>query len=130
MRALFTACCLWLAIAASATAQDAQNGQGEIWRLQHALHLSAPQMGAWKIYQAAMAPDVQAQSRDGAAQRLFPQLTTPRRLALIQAVMEDHLAAFRRRSAAIVAFYEQLTPDQQRAYDQQTSPSASRNTSD
>ena len=128
MRGLFTACCLWLAIAGSATAQDTQNGQGELWRLQHALHLSAPQTDAWKIYRAAMAPDVQAQSRDASAQRMFSQLTTPRRLALIQAVMEDHLAAFRRRSVAIVVFYDQLTPDQQRVYDQQTSPSASRNT--
>ena len=124
MRTLISACCLWLAIAASATAQDAQ---GELWRLQHALHLTAPQMDAWKIYQAAIVPDVQAQSRDAAAQRMFLQLTTPRRLALIQAVMEDHLAAFRRQSAAIVVFYNQLTPDQQHVYDQQTSPSASRN---
>ena len=127
MRTLFTACCLWLAIAASATAQDAQ---GELSRLQHALHLSAPQMDAWKTYQAAMAPDLQARARDVAAQRMFPQLTTPRRLALIQAVMEDHLAAFRRQSAEIVVFYGQLTPDQQRVFDQQTSPSASRNAGD
>ena len=124
MQILISACCLWLAIAASATAQDARRGSSGGCSTPD---LTAPQMDAWKIYQAAIVPDVQAQSRDAAAQRMFLQLTTPRRLALIQAVMEDHLAAFRRQSAAIVVFYNQLTPDQQHVYDQQTSPSASRN---
>jgi hypothetical protein len=123
VRVLFSAFCLWLVIATSASAQD---GQAQLARLKQALHLSAQQTDAWNAYQTAMAPDPQAQARDAAAQRMLPQLTTPRRVALIQAVMQDRLSEFRRRSAGVVTFYEQLTPDQQHTFDEQTSPAASR----
>jgi protein CpxP len=127
VRTLVSACCFWLVIATSASAQDAQAG---LARLKSALHLSAQQMQAWNTYQAGMAPDPQVQAREVAARRMLAQLTTPRRLALIEAAMEDHLADFRKRSARITDFYGQLTPDQQRIFDQQTAPPASRGTGD
>jgi hypothetical protein len=102
VRVLFSACCLWLAIAGSASAQDAQS---DLARLKGALHLSAQQMEAWSTYQAAVAPDPGVQARDAAAHRMLPQLPTPRRLALIQATLEDRLADFRKRSARVEDFY-------------------------
>jgi hypothetical protein len=121
VRVLFSVCCVWLAVATAASAQDAQ---ASFARLKGALHLNAQQMEAWSTYQAAMAADPAAQAREAAAHRMLPQLPTPRRLALIQATLEDRLAEFRKRSARIEDFYGQLTPDQQRIFDQETSPAA------
>lgn len=123
MRVLFSVCCLWLAIATAASAQDAQ---ADLARLKGALHLSVQQMEAWTTYQVAMAPDAALQAREAAARRMLPQLPTPRRLALIQATLEDRLADFRKRSARVEDFYGQLTPDQQRIFDQETAPPVSR----
>ncbi len=120
MRVLLSACCVWLVIATSASAQDAQ----AIARLKRALHLTPQQTDAWQTYQTVTAPDPGVQAREVSAQRLIPQLTTPRRIALIEAVMADRLADFRRRSVGINVFYGQLTPDQQRIFDQETSPRA------
>jgi len=122
MRSLFSACCLWLVITASATAQVEQADQA---RLKQALHLNAQQMIAWQMYQSVTAPDPQEQAREAAAQRLLPQLATPRRISLIEAVMEDRLADFHRRATGNAAFYGQLGVDQQRIFDQITSPTTS-----
>jgi hypothetical protein len=127
VRGLFSVCCLWLAVATSATAQVSQ---ASVTRLQQALHLSPQQMDAWRAYQAATAPNTQEQAREASARQMLPQLPTPRRIALMQAVLEDRLAEFRRRSTGIETFYGKLTPDQQRIFDQETSPPASRDPGD
>jgi hypothetical protein len=54
----------------------------------------------------------------------MPQIPTPRRLALMEATMADELADFRRERAAVEAFYNRLTPDQQRTFDRDTAPQA------
>jgi len=127
VRGLFSACCVWLVVATSVTAQVSQT---HLARLQQALHLSAQQMDAWRAYQSATAPNAQQQAREASAQQMIPQLPTPRRIALMQAVMEDRLAEFRRRSTGVETFYRQLTPDQQRIFDRETSPTASRDPGD
>jgi hypothetical protein len=123
MRAFFPVGCLCLAICVPAAAQAPQ---ANLARLEQALQLSPQQKNAWQTYVSATAPSPQEQAREASARKLLPQLPTPRRIALIQAVMEDRLADFRRRSAGIETFYEQLTPNQQRIFDQETSPAASR----
>jgi protein CpxP len=112
------------------TSATAQVPQAQLARLEKAMHLSPQQMDAWRAYQSATAPNAQGQAREASAQRMLPQLPTPRRIALMQAVLEDRLADFRRRSTGVETFYQQLTPDQQRTFDRETSPAASRNPGD
>ena len=49
----------------------------------------------------------------------------PRRVALIDATMEQDLADLRRQGAAVITFYNHLTPDQQSIFDRQTVPASS-----
>ena len=51
---------------------------------------------------------------------MLPQLTTPRRIALIDAAMERDVADFRRQGDAVTAFYGRLAPDQQAIFDRET----------
>jgi len=48
------------------------------------------------------------------------QLKTPRRIALIDATMDQDVADFRRKGEAVTAFYARLTPDQQVIFDRET----------
>jgi protein CpxP len=86
-------------------------------RLHDELHLTADQAPAWSQYQAAMEQGAQMQVRHAATQRMLPQLQTPRRLALLDAAMSQDLADFRRQGQAVLAFYNSLTPAQQRTFD-------------
>ncbi len=120
MRAVGIGLGLALALAGIAAAQDAS---GMLVRLHDDLHLSADQEGPWSQYAQAMSQAGQAQARHQAAQALMPQVPTPRRLALIDATMTQDLADFHRQSVAIAAFYDRLTPAQQRTFDRDTLPS-------
>lgn len=112
---------LGLALAAApAVAQQAVSA--DLIRLHDDLHLSASQEGAWRDYTRAIAPDPQAQARHRAADQLMPLAPAPRRIALMEAAMAADLADFRRQGAAVTAFYDQLTPDQQRTFDRETLP--------
>jgi hypothetical protein len=104
-----------LAVAGPAGAQTAN-----LSSLHDALHLSAAQEAAWRTYVAAIAPDPSAAARRASAMRMIPTLTTPRRIDLMLAAMEQDLAAFHRQGEAVKAFYAQLSPDQQRVFDRQT----------
>ena len=63
-----------------------------------------------------------AEARHRQAGLLLPTLTTPRRVDLIDAEMEDDLAVMQRQGEAVKAFYALLTPSQQRTFDHQTKP--------
>jgi hypothetical protein len=103
-----------------ATGAVAQQRSADNSALHDALNLSPTQEDAWKAYQAAIAPDPQAQQRHRAADMLMPQLTTPRRVALIEATAQADAADLHRQGEAVKAFYAGLTPDQQRTFDRQT----------
>jgi hypothetical protein len=109
-----------LALASSAAAQDTPV---RLAQLHDALHLSAEQEEGWRGYVAAIGPDPEADDRRRATEALLPGLTTPRRIALIGAAMALDLADARRRGEAVKAFYERLSPDQQKTFDRQTIPS-------
>jgi hypothetical protein len=119
MRAATIGFCLAFAFAGMAAAQDAS---GMLARLHDDLRLSADQEGAWSQYAQAMTQAGQAQARHQAAQELMPQVPTPRRLALIDATMNQDLEDFHRQSQVITAFYARLTPTQQRTFDRDTLP--------
>jgi hypothetical protein len=119
MRLMVLGFCLCLAMASAAIAQTPTDRQTQ---LHDALHLTADQEPEWRDYTAALASDGQAAARRQATQRLLPQLPTPRRVALIDATMEQDLADLRRQGSAVTAFYGHLTPDQQTIFDRQTLP--------
>ncbi len=119
MRAGWVGIGLAFALAGGAAAQDASS---MLARLHDDLRLSADQEGAWSQYAQAMQAAGQAQARHQAAQALMPQEPTPRRLALVDAAMTEDLADFHRQSQAVMAFYDRLTPTQQRTFDRDTLP--------
>ena len=122
MRTLFIAFGLGLALAGAAAAQ--QSASSASTKLHDDLRLSVGQEGAWQQYLRAIDEGGQMQGRRQAAEQLLPQIPTPRRLALMDATMSDELADFRRQRTAVEAFYNRLTPDQQRIFDQDTAPQA------
>jgi hypothetical protein len=127
LRALLSGLCLSLslslALAVAAQAQgQAQDASSTLTRLHEELHLTSNQETAWRQYQTAMAGGAQAQARRQATERMLPQLQTPRRLALLDAAMSQDLADFHSYSQAVLAFYDRLTPDQQRTFDRESLP--------
>jgi hypothetical protein len=119
MRGLLLGTMLALA-AAPAFAQQAVNA--ELIRLHDDLHLSTNQESAWRDYTRAITPSPQAEARHRAAEQLMPLVPAPRRIALMEAAMAGDLEDFRRQGAAVTAFYNQLTPGQQRTFDRETLP--------
>ena len=120
MRWIVLVCCLAFA-ATGASAAQAVNAA--LIRLHDELHLSDAQEGAWRDYTTAIASSPQMEDRHRAMDELLPQIPTPRRIALIEANMAQDEADFHREGAAVVAFYQQLTPEQQRTFDAGTLPS-------
>ena len=88
------------------------------------MNLKADQEPAWRDYTTAITSNSEGAARREATQHLLPQLPTPRRVALIDATMEQDLAYLRRQGAAVITFYNHLTPDQQSIFDRQTVPAS------
>lgn len=87
--------------------------------LRDVLQLRPDQEGALKAFIAAMKPPERpAPAADGAppAHHDMPK-TTPERLAMADKMMAEHMARAKKRNDAIRAFYGQLTPSQQKAFD-------------
>lgn len=87
--------------------------------LRDVLQLRPDQDGALKAFIAAMTPpEHPAPAADGAAPH-HPDMprTTPERLAMAEKMMAEHQAMFKRHNDALRAFYGQLTPSQQKAFD-------------
>ncbi len=91
------------------------------------LHLRPDQQGAYGAYKVGSQPhpDEIAQMRSTSSQALA-SMPTPQRLDRIGSVLNLQLQIFQRRAAATRAFYGQLTPDQQRTFDQVTAPPSGR----
>lgn len=118
-------------IAGLAAAGAASSQTQNLSALHDSLHLSASQEGAWSAYKAATTPSPEAQQRRRAAAQLFPQLTAPRRIDLVEAAMQQDLADLHRQGEALKSFYATLSPAQQRTFDTQTlPPPSSRNGED
>ncbi len=87
-------------------------------QLKAALKLSPAQEGAWSTYTAAMQPPAQRPPRMDRAE--LAQLTTPQRIDRMQAMQAERQQFMNQRMDAVKAFYAQLTPEQQKVYDQQS----------
>jgi hypothetical protein len=116
--------CAALVLTASAAAAAEQAVNADLIRLHDALRLTAAQDGAWRDYTVAIASKPDQEGRRRAADEMMAQLPTPRRIALIESEMARDEADFRREGAAVIAFYQQLTPEQQRIFDAETLPRA------
>jgi hypothetical protein len=121
-------------VAGAASAQSAQSAQSaapradqavsaDLIRLHDDLHLSGDQEAAWRDYATAIAPNPQTLARRRATTDLMPTISTPRRIALIEANMVRDELDIRRQGAAVLAFYGKLTPAQQKIFDQETAGS-------
>ena len=111
-----------VALLATTTAAMAQNPPSRLPQLHDALHLDAQQEAAWRDYVRAVTPSQRSLSRREAAQEMLPRLPTPRRIALLDATMNQDIADFQKQGDEVVSFYNQLTPQQQRIFDRQTAP--------
>jgi len=118
-------CAVLGAFATGGAARAAEAVSAELIRLHDDLKLSDGQEAAWHSYTIAIAPDPQQLARHKAATELLPLLPTPRRVALIEATMAQDAIDFRRQGAAVNTFYGQLTPAQQKTFDQDTLPQES-----
>lgn len=110
------------AVAGLILAGGAQAQTTQLSSLHDALHLNDAQEGGWRAYVAAIRPDADSEARHREAGRLMATLTTPRRVDLINAEMDEDAAAVHRQGEAVKAFYASLAPDQQRTFDRQTAP--------
>jgi hypothetical protein len=108
--------------AAQAQSVGPSNGASSLEQLHVALHLSAPQEGAWQLYRSAADIPDKAQMRRRAASGLFRTLDAPHRMDLVEAEMRAELADLQRQSQALKAFYGALSPEQQRIFDARTLP--------
>lgn len=125
MRLFLSSLCVALGLTlAQAGGAAAQQAPQRLSQLHDALHLTADQEAAWRAYAAAVTPDPMAQARHQATEKMIPGLTTPRRIALIDATMAQDIDEFRRQGQAVDAFYARLTPDQQKTFDRETVPAA------
>ncbi|NJC07544.1 Spy/CpxP family protein refolding chaperone [Polymorphobacter fuscus] len=85
--------------------------------LHAALQLTPGQEARWAAYVAATPSQAAADQHHRAAAAMFPRLTAPRRIDLVEAELKAELADLQRQSAALKALYATLTPDQQRRFD-------------
>ncbi|MDR1967979.1 MAG: Spy/CpxP family protein refolding chaperone [Burkholderiaceae bacterium] len=81
------------------------------------LKLTSEQETAWTNFTAAMQPPG-PQARENRAEA--EQLTTPERIDLMQNRAAERQARMQQRGDAVKAFYAQLTPEQQKTFDQHT----------
>lgn len=79
------------------------------------LKLTPAQEGAWNQYTAAMQPPAMGPRIDRAE---FDKLTTPQRIDRMQQRSAERQAQMKQRGDAVKTFYAQLTPEQQKVYDE------------
>jgi periplasmic protein CpxP/Spy len=85
--------------------------------LKQKLQISRGQEGAWESWTGAIKPaPMQLQRPDRAA---FAAMTTPERIDRIKARRAQRNAEMDKRLDATKAFYAQLTPEQQKVFDQE-----------
>lgn len=88
-------------------------------KLHDKLGITANQENAWKTFVAASKPQPMPKKPDDAD---MAKLTTPERIDEHLARMKDHEAVMEKRAEAVKAFYAQLTPAQQKIFDDTMPP--------
>lgn len=101
--------------------RDGDAGQGGP-DLGRELSLRSDQRAALQAYQQATTPSAAEQQRMQDDMGRIARMTTPQRLDFTSQQMEREQSDFGRRAQAVRRFYAQLTPTQQRRFDQVTAP--------
>lgn len=78
------------------------------------LQITPAQEAAWTTFTAALQP---AERPAGMDRQALQSLPTPERIDRMRALRAEHMAAMDRRGDATKAFYAQLSPTQQQAFD-------------
>jgi hypothetical protein len=100
--------------------QQQRQQQNPFDGLHRSLNLNAQQEDGWKAFQQSYAMDPAAMARQRDAGAAMARMTAPQRVDQSIAMMRDDLEAQQRRGTALKAFYDTLTPDQQRTFDRET----------
>lgn len=104
---------------AGASYADADQAPPDLGR---ELRLRPEQQSALRAYQQATTPSQADQQRAQQDFQRLGSLTTPQRLDFTAGQMQRDQADYARRAVAVRRFYAQLTPEQQRRFDQITAP--------
>ena len=88
--------------------------------LKHSLELSASQEPAWNTFVATMKPGERPTRMSPLSQEEIQKLTTPERVERMRAQRTQRQAQMDLRADAVLAFYAQLNPAQQKTFDAQT----------
>ena len=100
---------------------DRRGGRMEqrIAQIKTALNLTSAQEGAWNAFEAAMKPPMRndAQTRQE-HQKSFQSMTTPQRLDWMESMKAKREGEMGQRTQAIKSFYQQLSAEQQKTFDQ------------
>lgn len=99
--------------------KGADRMQARMTSIQSALNLKESQMAAWSAFEAAMKPPAKADKQDRKQHKeAFKAMTTPERLDWMQSMKAKRETEMGQRTEAIKAFYAQLTPEQQKSFDE------------
>jgi hypothetical protein len=82
------------------------------------LQITPAQEGAFNTWAAAMLPSQQAMQQQRALHEEMSRLTTPERIDRMRQLRTERNAAMDKRFDATKTFYAQLTPPQQKAFDE------------
>lgn len=85
--------------------------------LKAALKLTPAQEGAWTSFTTATQPPARAE-RSPQDREAFKNLKTPERIDMMEKRMAERQAHMKQRGEAVKAFYAQLTPEQQKVFDE------------
>ncbi len=116
------------ATAATAQPQGPGGSGGQVQQpdLSSVLRLRPDQQGAYAQYRAGIQPSPAQINQIRASHQGLAALSTPARLDRIAMALQLQMDVFQRSADATRAFYGQLSPDQQRTFDQVTAPPAGR----
>lgn len=85
--------------------------------LKRILQITPAQEGAWNAWATAMRPSAQMMQQRG-QREAFERMTTPERIDRMRQLRAQRSAEMDRRADATKTFYAQLTPPQQKAFDE------------
>jgi len=93
-----------------------QHHAQQLEQLKTALKLTADQEPAWDQFEAAMQPPAPSAQQPGGPEE-WAKLTTPERIDRIEQRTQEHQQRMKQFGDAVKAFYAQLTPAQQKTFD-------------
>ncbi|WP_206241423.1 Spy/CpxP family protein refolding chaperone [Novosphingobium terrae] len=93
-------------------------------KLHDYLHLTPQQELGWEAYRAQASAPNRTQERRRSAAALFPNISAPQRMDLMEAEMRQEQADLHKQAQALKTFYTTLSPEQQKVFDTQTLPPA------